>query len=71
METESLSDTKADNGRRKNGISGSKVHAQLYSTFLLSFIVTDLKSAGLRSKLQLLPTSEMRKLHTLTLTVGD
>ena len=43
---------------------------QMYSTFLLSFIVTHLLSDGLRIKLQLLPLSEMVQLHTLTLIVN-
>ena len=59
------------NGNRKQGISGSKVNPQLSSTFLLSFKVTHLLSAGLRIELQLLPISEVRKLHTLTLAVSD
>lgn len=52
-------------------MSDSIVHTQLYSTFLLNFIVTLLLSAGLRIELQLLHISEMGKFHTLTLTVGD
>ena len=59
------------NGNRKPGISGSKVHAQLYSTFLLSFKVTHLLSVGLGIELQLLPISEVRKLHMLTVAVSD
>ena len=55
----------------KHGISGSKVHIQLCSTFLLNFIVTNLLLADLRIELRLLPISEMDKLHTLTLTAGD
>ena len=55
----------------KHGISGSKVHIQLCTTFLLNFIVTNLLLADLRIELQLLPISEMDKLHTLTLTAGD
>ena len=43
---------------------------QMYSTFLLSFIVTHLLSDGLRIKLQLLSLSEMVQLHTLTLIVN-
>lgn len=59
------------NGNMKHVISGSKVHIQLCSTFLLSFIVPNLLLADLRIELQLLPISEMDKLHTLTLTAGD
>ena len=52
-------------------MSDSIVHTQLYSTFLLNFIVTLLLSAGLRIELQLLHISEMGKSHTLNLTVDD
>ena len=55
----------------KHGISASKVQAQLYSTFLLSLIETQLLSTGLGIKLYLPSVLEMRILHTLTLTVGD
>ena len=50
-------------------MSGSKVHAQLYSRFLLSFRVTHLLSEGLRIELPWLPILEMGKFHALTLTV--
>ena len=54
----------------KHGISGSKVHAQLYSICLFSSMLTPLLSTGLRIELQLLFNSEMGISHALTLTVG-
>ena len=55
----------------RNMESGSKVHAYLYSTFLLSFKVTHLLSEGLRSELQLLPILETGKFHAPTLPVDE
>ena len=54
METESLSDTKVGtlwqlSDIMEHGICGSKIDVQLYSTFVLSFIVTQLLSEGLKN----------------------
>ena len=47
------------------------VHAQMYSTFLFSSIITtQLLSTRLRSELHLLPVLEMGQFHALALTFG-
>ena len=52
-------------------LTGQKVRAQLYSTFLSSSkIITQLLLAGLKKELHLLPFSEMGKFQTIVLNFG-